>query len=177
MSFFDVIKNLKIQLSPSWPKSNGDNATNSKVKAKKVTGDVAGRDIHKTYVKQPTKKAEPPYVYVEGSFGGNGHVMRFQACRTHNLSDQFVFLEHIEVLGRTINFNDHLVKAGESIMHTGIDDLSYPTSQKPQYLEIYFHAKNGKKFVAKQQLSFGSRADAKFSVTGLSKPTIKALKP
>lgn len=137
---------------------------------------MAGRDIHKTYVTTPAPTPEEaPFIYLDASFGGNGVQLRLAACRTHNLSDQFVFLERIEILGRTINFNDSVIKAGATLSHTGIDDLSYPETDEERYLEIFFKAKNGRQFVGQQKLQYGSRQDGKFNVIGLGKPQIEAI--
>jgi hypothetical protein len=158
----------------------GANSAQAKVKTKNQRGDIAGRDMHKTtYVTQapaPARQEEdPPYIYLQGSFGGNGVLMRLAGCNTHNLSDQFIFLEHIDVLGRTMKFNDHIIKAGETISHTGIDNLNYPDSNEERFLEIFFKAKNGKQFIARQKLQYGSRQDGKFNITGLGKPQIQKL--
>ncbi len=174
MSFIDLIKELSLSLSLT--KRTGDSSTQSKIKTKNNTGDVAGRDMHKTYVTNapgmPTPIQELPYVYFQGSFGGNGVQLKLGGCSTHNLSDQFVFLEHIEVLGRKMQFNDHVIKAGEAMRHSGIDDLVYPDTDEERFLELFFKAKNGKQFVARQKLQYDGRQDGKFNIVGLSKSQI-----
>lgn len=178
MGIIDLINNLHLHFSPSFSKKTGTNSTQSKIKAKNVKGDVAGRDIKKTYIKNQKQKKEPPCVYVDGAFGGNGHVMKFMACTTHNLSDQFIIIGKIKVIDAVIPFNDTLVKAGESLQHSGVDGLSYPaTDDSKQAVKIYFQTRNSKEFVSTQKLKFQTRnGDGKFNIIGLEKPTIKEVK-
>jgi hypothetical protein len=115
-------------------------------------------------------------VYITGAFGGNGHVLHFSTFEVHNLSDQFIFVEQVEVLGEAIPTQDRLVKAGESIRHAGRNDLSYPTSDKNQYVETTFHTRDGKRFATRQALQLRSRvADDKFDITGMSQATMERL--
>ncbi len=120
--------------------------------------------------------AEPPYVYLKCSFGGNGVSLNMSIGQTFNLSERFIFLEKMNILGRTIKFDDSLVKAGDSLHHTGIDGLEYPDSDKDQFLEIYFHSKNAEQYVARQKLKLQPRQDGKFNIAGLDNPTVKAVK-
>jgi hypothetical protein len=69
--------------------------------------------------------------------------MGFRACETYNLSDKFVFIEKIKVIDVVMPFNNTLIEAGKSIRHSGVDGLSYPTSNdSKQTIDIYFHSRN-----------------------------------
>lgn len=175
MSIVDLIKSFSIHLSPTMNKTTGDNSSESKLKVKNVQGDVAGRDIHKTYVSTVTKEKEMPYVsLIGGAIGGNGHQLRIMTCQIHNLSDQHVFIEQIEALGRAINFSDALIKPGDNLRFGDIDGLSCPTTDTPQYVEILFHNKENEHFKAKQMLKLKSRADGKFDIAGFASPVVEA---
>lgn len=118
-----------------------------------------------------------PYVYLSGGFGGNGHNFRLSACTTYNLSDNFIILDEVTVLGGKMKFSNTIIKSGESIAHTGIDGLSYPSSDKDLYLEIHFRSKHNEKHVSTQKLKLQARAgDDKYNVVGLSEPSIKRVK-
>lgn len=176
MSLFDFIKSLAVTFSPSLnvTRHNSDDSNVTKIEAKNSTGDVAGRDIIKNYNTPSSTLEESPYVYCDGSFGGNGVRLRFAACKTHNLSNHFIFLDHINILGRIIRFKGQIIKAGDTISHTGIDDLNYPDTNTDRFLEIYFKTKNGKQFVARQKLQYGSRQDGKFNIVGLENPQVES---
>jgi hypothetical protein len=169
-----LIKNFALHISPSWNKHNGDHSSETHIKAKNVAGDIAGRDIYKTVMAEKKPEDDLPHVFFTGAFGGNGHVMHLGACETHNLSEQFIYLERIEVLGGAIPFGGStIVKAGESLRHTGNDLLSYPTSDEHQYLDIFFHYKNGKHYCARQTLQLAPFLDnSRYNVVGLSEPVI-----
>lgn len=162
MSIVDIIKRLSIHIAPKWEKHMGDNANASKQKVKENNGYVAGRDVN--IHNHQMEKDELPYVYLKATFGGNGPYLRLMNCRTYNLSDVFIFVKKMEIFGRTIPFDDMLVKVGDNITHTGIDDLEYPTSNTPQSLKITYFSRNKEFFVASQALSFSPRGDGKFDV-------------
>jgi len=167
MSFLpSVIEKLQLAISPSWNKTSGNNSTESKIKAKKVDGDIAGRDINKTYVTSNGQDPEPPYVFMTGAFGGNGHTMHFQLVKIENTSNELVFLDKISFLDVQISLNNKLVKPQEISNLQTWDGMKYPTSNQNQWLEFEFHTRNGNNFVAKQKLLFSSRvADNKYNVS------------
>jgi len=166
MSFLpSVIEKLQLTFLPTWNKTTGDNSTEAKIKVKNINGDIAGRDINKTYITPNKKDQDPPYVFIAGAFGGNGHSMHFQVIKVKNLSDEIIFLDKIYLLGITVNQNNKLIEP-KSTSNIPALSLDYPTSNKKQYLEFEYHTRNDKKFVAKQELLFSSRvADDKYDVS------------
>ena len=92
------------------------------------------------------------------------------------MSEDFIIPERITLLGRTINFGNHPpIKAGESIHHTGIDDLEYPSTDEDRFVEIFFMGRTGQRFVARQKMSYESRQDGKFNINGLSRPVVEEI--
>jgi len=168
MSFLSsVIKKLQLAISPSWNKTSGNNSTESKIKAKNVDGDIAARDINKTYnITSNRQDQDSPYVYVIGNFGGNGHIMHFQLVKLDNTSNELIFLDNISFLNIHTPLNSKLVKPKETVILQTWNGMEYPTSNKNQWLEFEFHTRNGNKFVARQKLIFSSRvADDKYNVS------------
>ena len=160
-----VIEKLQLAISPTWNKTNGHNSTDSKIKAKNVDGDIAGRDINKTYVMSKGLDQETPYVFITGAFGGNGDTMHFQLVNIDNTSNELIFLDEISFLDVRVSLNNKLIKPNTVSNLQTWDNLTYPTSNKNQWLKFRFHTRNGLKYVAKQKLLFTSRvADDKYNV-------------
>ena len=66
-----------------------------------------------------------------------------------------------------------LIKAGESLQHSGIDGLSYPATDETRYVEIHFHTKNNKKFISRQKMEYQKRnGDEKYNIVRLGEPEI-----
>ena len=176
MNIIDFLRNLFAPgLQATIQNKNGDNANKTKLKIGNNSGSAAGRDIINNY-SVPASPKELPYVYMHSGFGGNGVHLRLTNCTTYNLSDQFILLERTEILGRAIPFNGQVLPAGQSLQHSGIDDLEYPNSDEERFAAIFFRTRNGKQFVAKQELRYSARVgDNKFNVIGLSEPVIEQL--
>lgn len=122
---------------------------------------------------KPAQAENLPYVYMKpAGLSSNGAGLSILQANMHNLSESFVFIERVSILGRDINLNDMLVKAGDSFTHSGIADLPYPEDDKPHYLEIRFKSKNNVPYLAKQRLELEKRADGRYNITGFSKATI-----
>ncbi|MCA9324412.1 hypothetical protein KC992_04925, partial [Candidatus Saccharibacteria bacterium] len=126
---FNALKELKVKIGRLFTFSS----TNNKKLKNSKSPNYGTQNVADTINinNKPDDNEELPYVYIQGSFGGNGHVLDFRSCTTYNLSDKFVFIDKIEVLGATIPFENALIKSGESLQHTGINGLAYPSSDDP----------------------------------------------
>lgn len=161
-----------LHLSPrfSWSKKTGDNATTSKVKQRNKGGTnyAAGHDMH-IHNGTSEKKKSAPYAFFEAAVGSRID-MSFVVCKAHNLSDQPVFIESIQVLGGEYTAQDRLVRPNSEANLPQIDNLPWQDADTPIFVDMIYRDTDHNRYRARHATQLRHMAIEKYKIEQILRP-------
>lgn len=172
MSLIDIIKSLSISPRFIWKKKYQGQATVSKVKQRNQGGRnyAAGRDVNVYEGRRPENRPLP-FAYFNAGVASNGVNMNLVAGQAHNLSDEHLFLESVEILGTAYPMRSRLIKAGDEVRIHQIGPLPMLDNDDPVHIDMIYSDTKGNRFLARHATELQHMAIEKYKIIQIIRPT------